>query len=353
VKNFDSRVYSISDFVEWDSTKLLDISPDFQRRSVWSEKAKSYLIDTILRGKPIPKILITQDMKAHRNVRVVVDGQQRLRAILSFMDDDFKISAAHNKEFARKTYSQLSEEVKVSFLKYEIGVDLLYDVPYGDLLDIFARINTYTVKLNKQEQLNAKYLGYFKSHAYKLGYKYVDYFINSKVITKPQVSRMGEAELASDLLLSICEGIQTNKNIENLYKKYEDEEGDLEISRDQFDKIMSYIGEIYPPEELANTNWSRIQLFYTLFTSIGHGLSAINELDDVPRPIINKKTIGKLRVRLDEISDRFDQYTHKEEASTKVPEEYETFINYTRRGTTDTFARVTRTKFVCSQLMDI
>ncbi len=44
MKNFDTRTYSISDFVEWDKSGLLELSPDFQRRSVWSDKAKSYLI---------------------------------------------------------------------------------------------------------------------------------------------------------------------------------------------------------------------------------------------------------------------------------------------------------------------
>ena len=47
MKNFDSRTYSINDFIEWEERKQLEISPKFQRRSVWSPQAKSYLIDTI------------------------------------------------------------------------------------------------------------------------------------------------------------------------------------------------------------------------------------------------------------------------------------------------------------------
>lgn len=47
MKNFDSRTYSINDFIEWDDRGQLEISPKFQRRSVWSPQAKSYLIDTI------------------------------------------------------------------------------------------------------------------------------------------------------------------------------------------------------------------------------------------------------------------------------------------------------------------
>ena len=98
MKNFDSRTYSINDFIEWEERKQLEISPKFQRRSVWSPQAKSYLIDTILKDKPLPKIFIraTTDPKTRRTVREIVDGQQRMRTILSFVKDGFRISKIHN-----------------------------------------------------------------------------------------------------------------------------------------------------------------------------------------------------------------------------------------------------------------
>src|ERR1700681_177757 len=77
MKSFDSRAYSINDFVEWDKQKQLELNPSFQRRQVWSDKAKSYLMDTILRGKPIPKIFIRQkiNVTTKKSLREVVDGQ--------------------------------------------------------------------------------------------------------------------------------------------------------------------------------------------------------------------------------------------------------------------------------------
>jgi hypothetical protein len=101
VKNFDSRTNSIQDFVEYDKQKALVLNPAFQRRAVWNEKAKSYLIDTILRGKPIPKIFMRQQINAstRTSIREVVDGQQRLRTILSFINDGFKVSILHNQEY--------------------------------------------------------------------------------------------------------------------------------------------------------------------------------------------------------------------------------------------------------------
>jgi|SRR5690554_1872843 len=348
MKNFDTRTYNISDFVEWNENGLLELSPEFQRRYVWTEKAKSYLIDTIVRGKPIPKLLLSQKLQGKKNVRVVVDGQQRLRTILGFYNGDFKISRVHNEEFGGYTFEDLPEKIQNEFLQYELGVDLLFDMPYEEILDIFARINSYTVKLKTQEIYNARYVGYFKQTIFKYGLKYVRYYIDSGVLTKASVSRMGEAEMTADLFVSLIDTVRTNKGIENYYKKFEEEEGDLANARNKFDKIMTYIGSIYPPEELKTTNWRRPQLFYTLFTSIGHSLYGLNGLEDTPRPNISEKNIGKIRIVLDEISLKYDEYTEDKDA--EIPSDFKEFINYSRRGTTDTIARIKRANFTCTKL---
>src|ERR1700744_4565967 len=100
MKSFDSRTYSINDFVQWSSQNQLVLNPQFQRRAVWSDKAKSYLIDTIVRGKPIPKIFIRQKLNVttKTSVREVVDGQQRLRTILSYVKDGFPLARRQHPE---------------------------------------------------------------------------------------------------------------------------------------------------------------------------------------------------------------------------------------------------------------
>lgn len=349
MKNFDTRPYSISDFLEWNNNNLLELSPDFQRRSVWSQSAKSYLIDTIIRGRPIPKILITQKLIAARQTRTVVDGQQRLRAILEFINGDYKISRAHNVEYANHTYEMLPEDVRNDFLKYELGVDLLFDMSYEDILDVFARINTYTVSLNTQEKRNAKYIGYFKQYAYKYGLKYVRYLLDGKVLTKNNVTRMAEAELFAELFVAIIGGVQTNKNTEQYYKKYEEDIGDLENAAQKLDKIMSYIGELYSTDELAKTNWSRIHLFYSLFTSIGHCKYGFDGLKPNYRIALNQKLLGRLRILLNEISLKYDEYTDKSFKG-DIPKEYSQFIDFARRRTTDTEARIARANFICKRI---
>ena len=39
--------------------KQIDLDPDFQRRNVWSAKAKSRFIESLLLGVPIPQILLS------------------------------------------------------------------------------------------------------------------------------------------------------------------------------------------------------------------------------------------------------------------------------------------------------
>lgn len=342
MKNFDTRVYSIGDFLEWSSNNLLELSPDFQRRGVWTKQAKSYLMDTVLSGKPMPKILMSQRMSASRSIRVIIDGQQRLRAIIEFCSDDYPISKSHNEEFGGYLFSNLPDEVKNEIYKYEIGVDVLFDLSYEETLDIFARLNTYSVRLNKQELFNAKYLGPFKQAAYKIGYRYVQYWINSGVMTKAKVTRMGEAELASDILAAAIDGIQSNKSIERVYSKYEDETCDIQSQLSNAIEALDFILEIYPHEDLKQTNFRRIHIFYSLFCAVYHSLFGIHNFD-APKCKNLRKKIGPLRIALDDFSARFDQEDKR----------LEKFIDASRRATTDTGNRVYRAKVISELLSGV
>lgn len=351
MKMFDARSYSIADFLEWDAANLLDLSPKFQRRGVWTRAAKSFLIDTVLRGKPMPKVLLTQDLVGKKNMRTVVDGQQRIRTILEFVSGKFTVLPAHNSEHAGRLFAQLDEEVQGTILQYEVGVDLLYNVSLADMLDIFARINTYSVTLNRQEQLNAKYLGVFKTVSYELGHAYINYVLEGGVLTEKRVSRMGEAELASDLLMALVGGVQTIKNIERYYRLFEQADAipqQITVAQDNYSSAMALIGRIYPPHELKQTNWARPHWFYTLFTCVAHGLTPLEGLEDAPRPALDNTSLASWRNALDEISARYDQYT--EEGEEDVPAMFARYINYSQRRTTDTEARRERAKFVLTRI---
>jgi len=67
------RSISVNDFVRWNDERTLLLSPKFQRRRVWPPKARAFLIDTILRGLPIPKLYMRQllDMRSSKTAHEI------------------------------------------------------------------------------------------------------------------------------------------------------------------------------------------------------------------------------------------------------------------------------------------
>ena len=224
-QQFSTRNISVRDFEEWDDRGELVLAPKFQRRDVWNPKAKSFLIDTIIRGKPIPKLYMRQDIvpAGRRTTREIVDGQQRLRAALGFVRDGFKLSRAHNKDLGGKLFSELDEGTKKDILKYEFVVDLLQDMPDREVYDLFARINTFSEKLKPQELRNAKWFGDFKSCVYELAISFKGFVETNRIFSPKQVLRMAEAEFISELLLAMEEGPREGKKavIDKAYADYD------------------------------------------------------------------------------------------------------------------------------------
>lgn len=346
MKSYDSRTYSINDFVEWDAAKQLELNPRFQRRPVWTDKAKSFLIDTILRGKPIPKVFIRQkiNVTTKSSIREVVDGQQRLRTILSFVKDGFVVNKRQNSVHGGLLFSQLPEEVQAQLLSYEVSVDLLINLPDSEILDIFSRLNSYAVVLNEQEKINADHFGPFKVLADRIGHKYYDYWTTQGILTSKQVMRMLEVNLVADLLIAMLEGIKSKKQVKKFYDLYETSfDHDADTLEAQFDHVVSAIGAIYP-EGLSDTEFRRPHLYYSLFITVAHRELGVPGLP--PTPPQGYSSPEAARNSLERVDEIFVAGDHED-----VSREEATFLMNSRRATTDEKVRLQRTLFLLA-LMD-
>ena len=80
--------YTVLDFLKWQRDGTLELRPPFQRYAVWRAVARSGLIDSLLRGYPVPALFLQDrsDPKTFTRRLVVVDGQQRLRTLLGYVD---------------------------------------------------------------------------------------------------------------------------------------------------------------------------------------------------------------------------------------------------------------------------
>ena len=276
--------YKVSDFIAWAKTSTLVLSPSFQRRSVWPAGAKSYLIDTILRGFPIPIIFLRErktNLDTLQAKREVVDGQQRIRAILSFIQpslirgfdpakDGFTIKKAHNKELAGLPFKDLPEGVRQSILDYQFSVHILpSSIDDREVLQIFARMNSTGLKLNAQELRNAAFYGEMKTSMYAIAAEQLQRWRQWRVLTESQISRMGEVEITSEFAQFMMRGIvgKTQRAIDSLYREFDDEwDTRAEVER-RFRHCMEEIHNTIG-SELAQTSFRNRAAFHGLFCTI-------------------------------------------------------------------------------------
>ena len=344
--DFNPREYSIREL--YDSYKRGEtiLSPKFQRRTVWEYKAKSYLIDSIIKGFPIPRIFIREstnlDMSARREI---IDGQQRLKTIFDFLNDGFKLSSVHSKEFGGKEYSDLPDDTKKDILKYPISAVVLIDVDDNSVFDIFARLNTYSVKLNPQELLNSQFFGVYKQLIYSLAQEYRNFWIESKILSEKGISRMEDAKLVSELLAVICEKKITSNSFDQskkLYKKYDDNFDDAGIIEQQFKKTLDLFSKVYP-ENFAQTAFSKTPLFYSTFLALYHMNFPIHLFGDNACQI-DENSLSKLRTAMDEI-DRISSLPLAD-----LRDEEADFVITLKKNTTTPDVRIKRCRYIIKKL---
>ncbi len=339
----DSRVYPINDFREWNSAGALVLAPKFQRRSVWTDKARSYLIDTVLRNLPTPKIFMRQYLDdAGRTIREMVDGQQRIRTILAYVQNGFPVMRVHGgDEFGGKYYEDLPKKNKDEFLNYNISVDVLVGATDEEVLDIFARLNTYGVRLNNQELINAKYFGHFKQTVYSLGFEFYRFWVESDIFSEMDVARMLEAQLSGELIIAMLAGIQSRKVVENYYRQYDDEFDEKPVVVDKFKSCMDLIGQI-TENRLQTSNFSSAHLFYSLYCMIYDLLYSLPGTS-TEQVKFDPGTIARVRATLWNIDALFEmEYEFLRESDLR-------FVEASTRRTTDLSARRIRHEYLVNR----
>ncbi len=210
--------YAIVDLLSWQESGSLRISPSFQRRSVWATAAKGHFIDSVLLDYPIPPVHIrlTTD-EGGRTVREVIDGQQRMRAVFDFIEGRFRIPHAVSQSWGGLAFDQLDDDLREKLRLFSFTVYQYKKLTDPEVLDIFSRLNTYSVSLSAQELRNGKWFGAFKQTSYGLAAESLEFWRRHRIFTEQQIARMREAELVSELLVAQMDGLQDKKSSLDAY----------------------------------------------------------------------------------------------------------------------------------------
>ncbi len=361
LKKKSPKIVQINDIVQWYESGELELSPKYQRNSVWNEKAKSYLIDTIIRGLPIPPIFMRQriDVTSKKTYREIIDGQQRLRAITEYIQNKFPISKTHNELYGAKYYDDLDEEIKEQILEYDIFVEVINEKEDPIIYDMFARLNTNNCVLNKQELRNSRYWGEFKVAAYNTAAEYREFFYNTKIFNDKKFSRMEDVEFISVLLNVFINGIDsdTPNSIDKLYSKYDKDFCEFGSIKEKIDVIMREIAIIY---DYLNGNvkcFTSKLYFYTLFVTLAHQIYGLKDVDIyrlLDFSYVNLNQNRKILLdRIIQFENEFEECVINKNENNFLFLEFATFAkNHTTR-TTNKVERIQRVKFLSDYITGV
>jgi hypothetical protein len=347
----DISSYTVNDFDDWRQAGTLELTPKFQRREVWKTPARSYFIDSILRGIPIPPILIRlgQSQDNRKVVREIIDGQQRLRAVLDFIDNKYALAKSVGGPNARKRFSQLAGDDRTAILQYGFRCDVFKTLSDVEVLDVFARVNTYSVGLNNQELRNGKFFGQFKQFVYKLAHEHVEFWRRYRIFSENSIARMLEVELTSELIVAELDGQQDKKNsLDDFYGEFDEEFPGRQKAERNFKATIDWITDSVG-DDLASSEFHRAPLFYTLFAVAYHRLFGLPK-ESAASPKSGKLSVADQRSLTDAVGKLSEVLSLAKETK-KPPKKDSVFVEACQRQTDNIkprqvrFARLYREAF--------
>jgi hypothetical protein len=249
------------------------IDKTYQRSNeVWPLQARSYLIETILRGFPIPKLTLHQrtDLRSKRTIKYVVDGQQRTQALLDFYSGQLRLSRTIDTKDARNAvYEGLPEDLQGTFLSYSIDFDQFEAASEDDVREYYRRINSFTAPLTAEEKRHARYQGEMKWFIHRLTEVYENPLVNMGTITAKSAVRMSAAKLLAELVHAMIYGVTTTSTttLDKMYGSF-----DRMHSFPQAEEIKGVLDKALSTalgfEFIAGTALTRGHMFYSLVIAL-------------------------------------------------------------------------------------
>lgn len=278
-----STHYTVSDYCEGMKRNEIIVNREYQRSDkVWPPAAKSFLIETILLGFPVPKLSLYQqtDLKSRKTYKEIVDGQQRSQTVREFYDNKLRLSRnSEVEDFAGKLYRELDEEYQQAFIEYSLSIDVFVSATDDEIKEAFRRVNSYTVPLNPEEQRHAQFQGAFKWFIYRLTKLFDQNLKALGVFGQKQLIRMADAKLFSEIVHALMYGIRTTKrqDLDKLYRAF-DKEFDQEPAVTR--RLTIAVDRMLEVPEIHNGPLMKHYNFYSLVLAYTHMHERVDALTE-------------------------------------------------------------------------
>ena len=249
----------ISELLEWIKKDEIDLHPPYQRNFVWTLKDQKQLIDSIMRGYPLPNFIVSLRKDG---IYEMVDGQQRATTISKFVKNEFP-------DFDKKYFRDVDQ---AKFLDYILVFEVIeeVDASQGESLEkYFSLVNKRGVHLNTAEVNKAQY---YNSPFMVLVNEIMDLQGMSEldIFSSKTVQRMNDRSLVEELVAYLFVGAITDKRkaADDLLETAPNDEQITRV-RKEFKDILDILcilnREVAP---LNETRFKQRNDFYTLFVYV-------------------------------------------------------------------------------------
>lgn len=179
---------TIEALIQLRQAQMLVVNPEYQRGIVWTAAQKKKLVDSVLRGYPIPLIYLHHIKQSAGKLfserYEVIDGQQRINALADYHDGAFRLfdpvkdeSEARFPDFIKrqpcpwggKAFGELSAEQQKAFLATPLRIVQIETHDGNEARDLFVRLQA-GMPLTSQEKRDA-WPGQFTDFILRLGGK--------------------------------------------------------------------------------------------------------------------------------------------------------------------------------------
>jgi hypothetical protein len=273
----------------------------------------------VLRGYPIPLVILQEeyDLDNAKVNRRVVDGQQRLRTLISYIDrsalhdlNDFDFFGYTPPEPGKKdvsiAFADLSDKARQRILNTPISAVIL-QANTGDsvALEVYDRLNSTGLALGNQELRFARRPGPFSELCYRLARGNQRRWSAWRLFREQDIARMREVEFTSELVLLLLDGIERTgkKEIDEAYASRRLTEEEAASAEKNFQYIMDSLDPVFgspstpdPIRPFRTRAW-----FYTVFSAM---MFEMGLLDDSGERALSGDLVVDTKT-----PDGFDPYT--------------------------------------------
>ena len=265
---YSLKEFTIQQLFELVDKDLIDLNPSYQRNFIWSVDNQNELIDTILKGYPLPNFFFYKKTSGDYEM---VDGQQRTKTIYRFI----KGAITASKNFNKVTFNQIDQK---TFFNYEIPVVIIENLTGSDSLkEFYVLINKKGVHLNIAEVNKSEYLD---TNFLQLANDLLSYqnLIDLNLFTEVTIKRMNDRSFVEELLAYLYSGIkEKKKSVESLFKLDIDDK-EYKILESGFKCTIDKISLLNKHKPLSETRYKQKNDFYTLFSFVNENLNETNDL---------------------------------------------------------------------------